>query len=245
MGIRLRRRAPLVVAVLVVLLGGCGDGDDGNKVDSADKRKPEPNGVAEMSPPQVLRAALKANRTVKDLTYTGKLLYYFPIGNRAFEARITATEHDCEMVLTSDTMGKLTSRIVKDTIYHRGSETAMAEVLEYPVSDVALIGRRWLSRPLGDRLACTRVGIVTDEVGIDTCQQGGEGEIDGTPTVTVRCMRGAVEMRIHVAATGKPLIIRMEDTAVSGDILTLVDVDSGVRIATPPKRDVIDTTALE
>ena len=240
------RSGCLSVAALVVaaVLAGCGDSDKGEDVESG----PAPaksNGIAEMPPAKIVRTGLEANRAAKDLVDSGQLSYYFPVGVRAFEATITATARDCVEELASDRLGKLTTRVVKGTVYSRGSAKAMSEVLELPVSYVELIGNRWLIGDRDDLPACSREGLINDDLDITSCQPGGDDEVEGTPTVVARCMKSGIELRIHVATTGEPLIMRMEELGPSGDSLTLVDANSGVRITAPPKRDVIDTAALE
>jgi hypothetical protein len=239
-----QRLSVAVLLLLAVGLAGCGGDDDDDDKKKASGKEPTSNGVAEMSPTRILRTALKANRAAEDVVYTGKLSYYFPVGVRAFEATIKATGSSCIEDLTSDQLGRLTTRVVGDRTYARGSARAMSEVLELPASYVEIIGKRWVTGRRDDVVACTRVGIVTEALDVASCKPGGEGEVNGTPTVAVRCIKDAIQVRVDVATVGKPLILKMAEDGPSGDSLTLVEADSGIHIEAPPKRDVIDTSAL-
>lgn len=241
-------RAAGLSAALVLALGttGCGGEDEGAPTA---EDGPAPNGVAEMTPAKALKAAIKAHRRAKDLVYEGNLQEPLPgLLLPSFAARVTVARSSCEIVLTSPDLGRLATRIVKDTRYSKGSDKAMEEALQIPPSAIELIDNRWFKEPVDKDVECDPILalIADDDFDAGSCQAGGEGEVAGAPTAGVRCvLSGGIETRFQVATTGTPYVLRMERIALSGDMLELVEADSGVGISVPPKREVLDTEALQ
>lgn len=235
-------RTSAAVMLLAVLLAGCGEDDE--KKDSGEGRKqPTSNGIAEMEPERALRAAIRAHRK-KKVVYEGRLLEYFPVGLRAFNVTLSATARRCEFRLSSDDLGAVTTRVIDEVRYTKASARAMSELYQIPNSAVGLLSNRWLKETAED-FRCNPVKRVTQGVDLTSCLPGPEGEVGGTPSVVVRCQFNATEYRFHIAATGKPLVLWLEQDVTSGDDLELVAHGSRIRIPPPPARDVVDTEALQ
>jgi hypothetical protein len=242
MGIRLRRRAPLVVAVLVVLLGGCGDGDDGNKVDSADKRRLKPNGIADMDPKAAVLDAIEATTKAGDLLYTGRIQEFFAHGTTVFDVDVTLSGDNCQLAMVSDGLGSMEVRLVGERLYIKGSAAALEEPIGLSTAETTEIGRRWVSAPRADDAVCNPVDIALGDLDLESCTWGGDEVVDETPIAVVRCRDFGFEHRIYLATSGDPLVVRAETVGLSGDHLILVDTDPDGSVEAPPENDVLDMT---
>lgn len=249
---RLTNVAALTVAsvVLAAALVGCGGGDDdeGSTDEPASGDKPASNGIADELPAVIADRALDANRTLNDASYEGKLSLHLPIGSRALKATLSAVGDDCAVKVWSEDFGSLSIRLVGDAAYLKGTEEAWSDIVGAPASMVDLIGARWVKGDLpGEVVAtCDRVRAGWPTLDVESCLQGGDGEVAGVPTVVVRCRDAGIEQRLHVATTGSPLVLRIQGGTWSGPFdMALVDSNQGIEVTAPPKRDVIDSSAFE
>ncbi len=245
-------RAAGWASALVLAAGttsGCGGGDGDGDGGSTTKDQPRGNGIAEMEPADALAAALEANEGLEDVVYSGRMGVFLGLVSHTFDTRIVATSEACSVELTSGADGAISVLLVDGDTYIKGDEQAMTEVFGMTPEQIDLVDGRWMvadQEPPPDLTeVCTLAPVVSTDMDASTCLPGGEEDVDGVATVGVRCRRGTSEQTIHVAASGDPLILRMEGQTHSGRYeLTLEETDTGGTISAPPEDEVIDNRAI-
>lgn len=233
-------------SALVLAVGttaGCGGGG------ASPTGEPASNGIAEMEPAEVLSTALEANDALDDVVYTGRMGVFLGAVSHAFDTRIAVSGDACSVEFTSSADGAISVLIVDGSLYVRGDDQALTEVFELKPSEIDFVDGRWMAgdgEPTSELTdLCAPAPVISTEIDETTCLPGGEEDVDGTPTVGVRCRRVTTEQTIYVAASGDPLVLRMEGQTIAGHYeLTLEDSDTGSTITAPPDDEVIDNRAL-
>ncbi len=197
----------------------------------------------------MLSTALEANAALDDVVYTGRMGVFLGVGSHAFDTRIEVSGDACSVEFASSADGAISVLMVDGSLYIKGDDQALTEVFELKPAEIDFVDGRWMA---GDEEPppeltelCALAPVVSTEIDETTCLPAGEEDVDGTPTVGVRCRRAASEQTIYVAASGDPLVLRMEGQTLAGPYeLTLQDSDTGSTITAPPDDEVIDNRAV-
>ena len=233
-----RITALCVASVLALGLAGCDDDEP--------SEGPQPNGVEDLKAAEIVKRSLEATKEVSDLTYAGRVTFAFETGTQRVRGTTTATEDGaCEVVLSSKEVGRMTVRLVGRTSYVKGDDKILAEQFGAGPDDLEVLRGKWLSGAISaeDAKECSLAQYSTGSVDKGSCRKGKEGDVDGAPTITLKCEEDGRPTTMHVATTGDPLVLRVTGLDEDGPFeLTLTGHDEGTTVVAPPKRDVIDTT---
>lgn len=235
-------RAVGLVALLValpVVLAGCG-----SAAHRAWDTERLPNGVAEMTPEEALRAAYDRTTTLEAARYKGTMVFPFETGERKVRVEILTTGIDyCEWKIRSDLAGTTTMRAIRGTTYWKPDDTALRVGWGFTLGQREFLDGRWILWKTPDNRGpalCATGDIIPTFTTWKGYRAAGEETVGGRPTVRLT-LTGEEGRAVHIATQGDPLVVRSEWRDSQGPVrVDLVEVDPEFEFQEPPESEVID-----
>jgi hypothetical protein len=239
-----------VAACVLSLLAGCSD--EGSKDKADPQPKPQPNGVAGMTPARALAVARKAMTELHDAIYDSTYEIEVEGVTRQVKVHETVTQTGCARETSHPKYGRSWARIIGRNMWVKANDRAGESMGRTP-AQIELFRGRWIKFPAPEFLRdCDLAYLLPPRDVTDLVESRGMTKVRGRPGRRFELELGGASITCVIATKGEPLLIK-GGTVTAADVLPdlpegvaydgtsiLTDVDTGAEVEPPPDRLVID-----
>ncbi|MET9483268.1 hypothetical protein [Streptomyces sp. NPDC006638] len=247
-------------AVLTLPACGTGTGGDNGPAKKATKstktakatKKPAP--FADQSGPEVLDRAFAATRAATSLTLKADMPD--PEGRVAVDVALDK-KGDCAGTMSMNGQGTVTLTKTGQTVYMKYDEELLrSQGKGQPKAEVDaavdMLADRWIKADAKEPDAKDLVGFCDlDELlsafegGDSVARKGPASTVDGQPALTLTETDGSSDYTVHVAAAGKPYLLKIVWTGKEEGTMAFSEFDRPVAAQVPADKDVVDLANLD
>ncbi|WP_199549600.1 hypothetical protein [Streptomyces sp. N35] len=220
---RLYGKSLAVVGIVGVALTGCSSGGGEQSFDGKSAGTIADEATAAMKSAKSFRLATDGEER----------------GQRTKVTMEVAGSGKCRTKMDLPMVGQVESVTVDGASYSKGGPEFMKMVLGGEAAAKAAQGR-WVKSPDKAKDTTCRIESLFTPEALKGSSRGADSSVDGRRTATLTKSEQGNQVTVHVAAEGKPYVLRIEAQGAAKNTATFSSFDERIEVAAPPASQVVE-----